>query len=169
MSEKVYQQVSQAVASITRPADTTAYADGDVVADSTSAAAALMFKGLCGDGDGAVIRGAMFSSSAIPGTKLNADLWLFHTAPTSYGNDNGAFALSDADLLNCVGVIPLDGTTAANVKVSTLNYVVVNQGLAIPVKSLTADRALYGVLVARNAYTPASAEVITVKLGAEKA
>lgn len=169
MSEKVYQQVSQAVATITRPADTVAYASGDVIADSTTAATPLVFKGVCGDGEGAVIRAAQFSSSIVPATKLNADLFLFHTAPTAYGNDNEAFALSDADLLNCVGVITLDGTTAANIKVGTLNCVVINQALAMPVKSLTTDRALYGVLVARNAYVPASAEVLTVKLGAEKA
>lgn len=167
--EKVLQQVSHAVASITRPADTTAYADGDVVADSTSAAAVLKFHGVCGDGEGAIIRSATLSSSVLPGTKLSADLWLFHTAPTSYGNDNAAFALSDADVLNCVGVIALDGTVAANIKAGTLNYIVVNQGLALAVKGLTTDRALYGVLVARNAYTPASAEVLTIKLGAEQA
>lgn len=167
--EKVIQQVAQSVATITRPANTTAYADGDVIADSTSAAAALKFPGVCGDGEGAVLRAAMFSSSVLPGTKLNADLWLFHTAPTAYGNDNEAFALSDADLLNCVAVIALDGTAAANLKAGALNYAVFNQNLAMPVKSLTTDRALYGVLVARNAYTPASGEVITIKLGAEKA
>lgn len=169
MGEKVYQQVAQSVATITRPANTTAYTDGDVIADSTSAAAVLKFPKICGDGEGAVIRCAMFSSSIVPATKLNADLFLFHTAPTSYGNDNEAFALSDADLLNCVGVVSMDGTSAGNVKVSTLNCVVINQNLAIPVRSLTTDRALYGVLVARNAYTPASGEVITIKIGAEKA
>ena len=167
--EKVLQQVAQSVATITRPANTTAYADGDVIADSTSAAAVLKFPNI--GGSGSVIRSAMFSSSIVPATKLSADLFLFHTAPSAYGNDNEAFALSDADLLNCVGVISLDGTTAANVKVSTLNCVVINQNLAMPVKSstTTTDSALYGVLVARNAYTPGSAEVITIKLGAEKA
>lgn len=167
--EKVLQQVVQSVATITRPADTIAYASGDVVADSTTAASVLKFPAVCGDGGGAVIRSAMFSSSIVPATKLSADLFLFHTAPASYGNDNEAFALSDADLLNCVGVISLDGTVAANVKVSTLNCVVINQGLAMPVKSLATDRALYGVLVARNGYTPGSGEVITIKIGTEKA
>ena len=167
--EQIMQQVAQPVATITRPADTVAYTAGDVVADSTSAAAVLKFSGCSGDGNGGVIRSAMFASSIVPGTKLNADLFLFNTAPTAYGNDNEAFALSDADLLNCVGVISLDGTTAANVKTGTLNCVVINQALAMPFKSLTNDKALYGVLVARNAYTPGSAEVLTIKLGIERA
>lgn len=167
--EQVMQQVAQPVATITRPADTTAYATGDVVADSTSAAAILKFSGCCGDGGGGVIRSAMFASSIVPGTKLSADLFLFSVAPTAYGNDNEAFALSDADLLNCVGVISLDGTTAANVKVGTLNCVVMSAALAMPFKGSLGDKTLYGVLVARNAYTPASSEVLTIKLGIERA
>lgn len=167
--QQVMQQVSQPVATITRPADTTAYTAGDVIADSTSAATVLKFNRASGDGSGGVIRSAMMASSIAPGTKLNADLFLFDTAPTAYGNDNEAFALSDADLLNCVGVISLDGTTAANVKTGTLNCVVINQALAMPVKSLVNDRCLYGVLVARNAYTPGSGEVLTIKLGIQQA
>ena len=168
--EQVMQQVSQPVATITRPADTTAYAAGDVIADSTSAATVLTFRNACGDGSGGVIRSAMFVSSLVPATKLNADLFLFHTAPTSYGNDNAAFTLSDADAINCVAVISLDGTTAANVKTTDNNCVVINQALALPFKQATlSDGALYGVLVARNAYTPGSGEVLTIKIGIQRA
>lgn len=170
MTTQVTQQVSQSVATIIRPANTTQYTAGDVIANSATAATVLTFQSALGDAAGAKIRSAMFTSSAIPGTKLNADLFLFHTAPTAYGNDNEAFVLSDADLLNLVAVVSLDGTTAANLKTTDNNYVVINGGLALPVRNTAlSNLALYGVLVARNAYTPVSAEVLTIKLGTEPA
>lgn len=169
---QVMQAVAQPLATFTRPNDTTAYADGDVVGDSTSAVSALRFPGAAGDGFGGVIRSAHLTSNAIPGTKLNADLWLFNAPPANtYGNDNDAFALNDVDRDKLVGIISLDGATAANVKVSTANYAVIAQGLAIPFKlqKTGSETALYGVLVARNAYTPAAQEAFTVKLGIEQA
>lgn len=175
--EKVMQQVENPLATFTRPTDTTPYADGDVIAASTSAAVPLKFPNACGEGAGGVIRNALLASSALPATKLSADLWLFDAAPeNAYGNDNEAFALNDADVSKVVAVIALDGTVAANIKVSTLNYVVVAQSMAAAFRkpSITSqtkreDKTLYGVLVARNAYTPANAEVFNLKLGLERA
>lgn len=173
--EKVLQQVVQPLATFTRPNDTNAYADGDVVADVTANPPSIIkFPNACGEGGGGVILSATLGSSALPGTKLSADLWLFDEQPANnWAGDNAAFALNDADVDKVVGVIALDGTAAGNIKVSTANYIVNVQGLAIAFSKKKAaqkneDRTLYGVLVARNAYTPAAQEVFTLKLGIQK-
>lgn len=165
----------QVWADFTRPADTTAYAAGDVIADSTSAATILTFRGCAGNDDEAgAIHSVLLIDGADQATKLNADLFLFDTAPTSYGNDNAAFTPTDAELQTLVGVISLDGTTAANLKEGDAtsgaggNVLIQQTGLNMPFRCAAGSTKLYGVLVARNAYTPVSAETFRLKLGVEQ-
>lgn len=165
----------QTWADFTRPADTTAYAAGDVIADSTSAATTITFPGCAGNADetGRIVS-ALLMDGANQATKLNADLFLFHTAPASYGNDNGAFTPTDAEMNNLVGAISLDGTTAANLKEGDAtsgaggNVLIQQTGLSIPFRCVAGSTKLYGVLVARNVYTPVSGETFRIKLGVEQ-
>lgn len=165
----------QVWADFTRPADTTAYAAGDVIANSTSAATVITFPAAAGSGDNTgTIRSVLLVDGANQATKLNADLFLFNTAPASYGNDNGAFTPTDAEMQNLVGVVSLDGTTAANLKEGDAtsgaggNVLIQQAGLSIPFRCAAGSRKLYGVLVARNSYTPVSGETFRVKLGIEQ-
>ena len=156
-------------ADVTRPEDTTQYGAGDVIADSASAASVLVFPRCSSDGGrGGCIRSAMLVDSSAEATKLNADLFLFNAEPESYGNDNEAFAPTDAEMLTCVAVIALDGTTAANLSIGNGNVVIQNKTIAIPFVTALTDTSLYGVLVARNTYTPVSAEAFRVRLGIEQ-
>lgn len=145
------------VASFTRPADTTAYASGDLVANSTTVGSVVpMTFSRCtrGPGSSAQIRRVMISKTGTSITNTTVRVHLFNVLPTLATNgDNGAITIATgaAGYLGQVDVIINQAFTdgAAGQLVTEIN-----------VNSLT----LYGLLEARGAWTPASAEVITVTL-----
>lgn len=146
----------------TRPADTATYAAGDVVANSTTAAVVLTCAGMArSNGLGGIIQNARLIFSAAPTLKLDSELYLFDTSPTIQ-NDNVAWAPSTAEMGNLVAVIPFP---AASFKVGSGNGVIELQNLGLDFQCATASTSLFGILVARNAYVPASAEVFKLRLG----
>ncbi len=161
----------RSVASFTRPSNTTAYTAGDVV--STTAGAIMTFADAAKTAVGA-IQSAVLLSSANVSTKLDAELWLFSVAPAATARaataDNAVIAFTDAELAYLVDVISFP-TSEWKVGIATSgadgNAANVQRGLGIPVYTRvqnTPVNDLYGVLVARNAYVPVSAEVFTVTL-----
>ena len=175
MTQQVQVQHTLTFADFTRPANTTAYTAADVIADSITAATTLTFSRASGEaGRGGSVKSALIVCGANQATKLNADLFLFTAAPATYGNDNEPFVPTDAEMNTLVGVVSLDGTTAANFKEGDVtvgaggNAVIQSQGLDLPFQCAHTDAALYGVLVARNGYTPVSAETFRIKLGVQQ-
>ena len=158
-------------ANFTRPNDTNAYAAGDVIADSTSAATIITLEGAVkGDGESSIILTAKLISSANQATKLDARLWLFDTAPSSYGNDNAAFTPTDAEMRTVLAVIAFPSTAWIGGDATSGaggNAMCEAQGLWLPIA--TAARAtgnsIYAVLEARNAYTPVAQERFDLRLG----
>src|SRR5207245_2234219 len=99
---------------MTRPADTTAYAAGDQVSNSTSAPTILTFAGAARvSGGTGVITHVWITDSVAAATLPDLELWLFDTTATP-NNDNAAFAPSDATSNTIVAVVHL-GTTATMV------------------------------------------------------
>lgn len=149
----------------TRPADTTAYAAGDVINESTSAGTVWTFadaaRMLGGSG---IINKVEIVDYAYVATTLQCELWLFNTT-VGADFDNAVFTPTDAELLTRVAVIPIstayvgDATAGTGGNVS-LTSGVVNQSF----KCAIADDSLYGVLVARNAYVPISGEIFNIQL-----
>lgn len=153
-------------AAYTRPADTNVYASGDVLAESTSAATILTFASCArANGLGFLVDGATLIFSTAPTTKPDLELWLFDTAITMQ-NDNVAWNPTDADLEKCLGVIKFPGVAVNAAAVSGGN----GNGMAsvaADIKSRAAAAAstsLFGVVVVRSAYTPASAEKFSFRL-----
>jgi hypothetical protein len=146
---------------ITRPADTTAYAAGDALANSTSSPTTGGFT-LTGaakaSGKGGIVTGATVISSNAAATGLQCEIWLFDQAVTAI-NDNAAFALSDADAKLCLGKIP-----ATLVKEATNNSQAAIPNVGLPFQCVGSANLRFLVKVL-NAYTPISAEVLTVRLG----
>lgn len=151
----------------TRPNDTTAYAAGDVVCDSTSSPTILTFTNVVKDRQGAaIIQSACLVSSASVATKPDFELWLFDTAITM-DNDNAVFTPTDAEMLTCVGVIAFpqssfkvgDATVGAGG-----NSICSIQNIGLAVTTTTSVQNLFGVLVVRNAYVPVAQEVFTIRL-----
>lgn len=156
----------RASASLTRPANTTAYAAGDVVAGDTIVVP-ISFEGL-GDfvDDGVLIDSAVICSSANQATKLSAKLLLFDTSHT-VDADNAAYTPLDADMQRLVGIVTFADTSwiAGDATVGAGgNAACVASNLGI----VTNGGTVYGVLVAQNAYTPVSGETITINLFGRK-
>jgi len=156
-------------ATFTRPADTNVYAAGDVICNSTSAPQVLTFLGPTREasGRGAILQEAILISSANQSTKLEAELWLFDTTVVAV-NDNAAFAPSDAETLTLLAVVPFYAADwrVGNASAGAAGNAVcqaINLGRPINVTGAS-NNSIFGVLVARNAYTPVSAEVFTIKL-----
>lgn len=145
----------------TRPADTTQYAVGDLVANSTASGSVvpLQFSAArVAAGSFAVVR-ARLRKSGTGTTAAAFRLHLFSSAPTVTNGDNGAFVPSaSADYLGAIDIAVnracSDGAVGAGVPVV---------GNAICVK-LAAGQVIYGLLEALNTYTPVSAEGFSVTL-----
>ena len=142
----------------TRPANTTAYAVGDAVTNSTSAP--TVFELLAGksNGDRLVITKAQVISNIKGATLPLFKMWLFSTTFTST-NDNAALSIVDAQMQLGPIVIDLDEQ-----HYTAINSLVEKTLIQLPVSLEKADMKLYGILEAQNVYTPGSEEVLTVIL-----
>jgi hypothetical protein len=170
MPENVGKFGANVSASVTRPANTTTYAAGDVV--DAASGAGLTFS-VCSrrNGQEGYINDAILIDSAAVGTKGSFELWLFNQALAAYDNDNVAFTPTDADLANLVAVIPFttafvgDATSGAG---GNCMFHADRTYLPARFSQQAADDDLVGVLVVRNGYVPVSAEVFTVILKIEQ-
>lgn len=158
--------IAPASATITRPADTTAYASGDLVANSVTAGSvnALQFTTAAriSGGSGRVV-GARIQKSTNVVTNAAFRLHLFTVIPTfTSAGDNSALSTvvvaTDKGYLGYIDIPAMTGfsavawgTGAPDNTREAVNFVAVAQ-------------TLYGVLEARGAYTPGNAEVFTVSL-----
>lgn len=151
-------------ASVTRPADTVAYSAGDVVSTTTGVPVAMTFANIGGEmSRGGKLYSATLINSVAAATKPDIDLYLFDVSPV-IAADNAAWTPTDAEMLNCLGVVAFTG---ANFKVGNGNGIIhnlVNPGLPF----VCAVRDLYGVMVARSGYTPTATEVFTIRLGVQQ-
>jgi len=165
-------KVISSVSAITRPANTTAYAAGDVISDTTGDAHhtfdnVLRTKPTAQDPflSGTIERALLSSSQNNTTLKLDGELWLFHT-DVATAVDNAAIAFTDAEMLTNIGIIPFPvgdwqvglATTGvggnANCFAENLNMVVKGN----------VSNNIFGQLVARNAYAPVTGEIFTVTL-----
>lgn len=159
--------MTSASASFTRPADTTAYGIGDVVCNSTSSPTVMTFSSVArANGGSGRIVGASLVLGSNPTTKPTYDLMLFDTAP-AIDNDNALFTPTDAEMLKCVARIPFAVPTVGDATGTGTNCVYFASVLE-PYICDPAASALYGVLVARNAVTPSSADTYNVRLIVER-
>jgi hypothetical protein len=155
--------------SITRPANTTQYAAGDVIAAVTTNNH-FVFSGCLRTGfNTGFLSGARITSSANQSTKLDAQLFLFSssqdgTDPITETADNAAWSPTDDELAARIGVVnfPVADWFAGDVTSGAGG----NSGcdannLGVVLRS---NPDIYGVLVARNTYTPVSGEVFTISL-----
>lgn len=150
--------------SVTRPADTTAYAVGDLVANSTTPGVVVPLSwsvarvaGGCG-----MIRKARIKSNrttaAVP-TGGSFKLWLFQSSPTVTNGDNGAILPTQA--ASYLGVLSFVIDRA-------MSDGVVGNGTPDAGSEILFDLAsgttIYGLLECRGAFTPVSGEVFTIEL-----
>jgi hypothetical protein len=156
-------------ANFTRPADTTAYTSGDLVANSVTAGSVMpmTFAGAAriSTGKGRVKR-AKIKKTNTSLTNASFRLHLYTITPsTSSGiinGDNGAWLTKEN---GWIGSIDVTIDKAFNDAADGIG--IATTGVDVPFVAVASD--IYGLLEARGAYTPASAEVFTITIDVEQA
>jgi len=167
------------LSTLTRPSNTTAYAAGDVFANVTTNACFVLGTAWTetspGDDLSVARRNSetksgnidwlMLVSSENPVTKMVGDLFVFRAQPTLVA-DNAAFAPTLAELQNSlVGVFPI---TADDWHSAGADSVCPIPNSSRVFKLLDIDAGgtgqMYAVFVFRSAYTPASAETLSLRM-----
>lgn len=156
-------------ASFNRPADTTAYAAGDLIANSTTAGSVLpltFVASRANDKAAGILRGRLTKSGV---TVANAVFraHFFKDSPTVTGGDNAALASNGA--LTYLGSIDFDMSGASNEKSRLFSdgvkaIAIPNVGQTILFEPHAASQNIYALLEARAAYVPASGETFTLAI-----
>lgn len=161
--------VTQAAsATIARPADTTPYTSGDLVANSVTAGSVtnLQFTTLARiSGGSGVIVGAQIQKSTNSVTNAAFRLHLFNTAPTytSNGDNTAMTTVVVASAKGYLGYIDISAMVGFS-DVAWGSGAPDNSRGGIPY--VATAQIIYGLLEARGAYTPGNAEVFTITLDA---
>ena len=153
----------KASASFTRPSDTNTYTINDEVSNDVDQAdaVAMTFSNVVGlpSGAGYVVGGKL----VVSGDTVAAGsfrLWLYTVAPTMVGDQNG-YGLLNTLREELIGYLDFsletEDTTAGNTAVAF------NHSSRIPFQN-TADRHLYGALVAEAAFVASSAQTFYAEL-----
>lgn len=155
---KVGSTIAAISATFNRPADTTAYASGDLVANSTTAASVtpLTFATAARVAAGSLtIKRVKLKKSNTSITNAQFRIHFYTVSPTGVVNgDNGAWSTNDNTYLGSVDI------TMDRSMVDSANGIVAAD---IPIK-LPSGQTIYALLEARAAYAPASAETFTLYL-----
>lgn len=143
-------------ATITRPADTNAYAAGDVVNGTSSEA--IEFTNIGRPGAVMLITAAHYrvDVASIPSGKGAMTLHLYSAKPANIA-DNAAYNLVAADRSKYVGSIEIPS-------VSDLGDTIFSQNDELRKQVVMLGSSLWGFLVTKAAFTPTSAAVKTVNL-----
>lgn len=142
----------------TRPADTTAYAVGDIVANSTTAGSVTPFSwtgatraGGAGSGRITGLKVFFGGDAAIKVVRVH----FYRVTPTSAAGDNAAFSISSYDIDNVIGYVDVlvdsvNGSGSEGYAQCQLDYV------------LASGDTVYALVEAMTAFTPGNAEVIGI-------
>lgn len=151
--------IARTTANFTRPGDTTPYASGDLVANSTTAGSVTPLSLTCGRGSSGsaatgLIRRIKVHKTNTGVTNASFRVHLYSASPTCTNGDNGAWLTSQAaGYLGAFDVtvdrVFSDGASGQGVPVTGSDIAFTTQ-------------TVYALIEARGAYTPGNAEVITV-------
>jgi len=155
-------QVWNPAASFTRPNDTTAYATGDLVANSVTAANVTPMSISMGNkfptGMTRITR-ARLSKSGTTAANANFRIHLYETSPTPANGDNGTWSTDQA--VHWLGNIDVGSMLAFSDGCTGTGSAAAGSELFV---RLSSGSTIFALLEARTAYTPAASEVFTVIL-----
>ncbi len=154
--------ISNPSASFTRPANTTAYASGNLVSNSTTAASVVPLTFVLGNsfGPGSFrMTRARISKTGTSATNANFRLHLYQSAPVPANGDGGAWSTSKA--ADWLGNIDVTGMLAFTDGCCGTGSAAAGSEMFL---KLASGATVYGLLEAKAAYTPVSGEVFTVTL-----
>lgn len=149
-------------ATFTRPADTTAYADGDLVANSTTAASVVPMEWTTPRAPFQIPAIKLEKSTAsVTGATFRLHVFVGTIPTIATTGDNGVFASVVSGKAVWFGAFEGTLLAFADGAVGMLTPV---SGVIRPDMITTTDTKLYALLEAKGAYTPGSAEVFVATL-----
>ena len=153
----------QKSASFTRPADTTAYAANDAIADSTSAPTLLSFANCANanGGQGYIVKTRLMTNQKTCTARFR--LSFYHTAPSPV-NDNAPKPMLYANKDKLIGRIDLD---PCNTEDATSDAAFALSTALMPYVCAAADTTIYCILTTLDAFTPASAQQFYLEITCE--
>lgn len=155
---------------MTRPANTTAYTAGDLVANNTTAGSVVPLAFPLGTGKAPCkITGGQLRKSASTATAATFRLHLFEETKTVTNGDNGAIVVNS--MAKYIGKLDFD-LSGAGTFTSIIGGAIERQATA-PLSPLVVNRAdnngqIYGLVEATGAYAPASGETFDVSINIER-
>jgi len=151
-------------ASFARPADTTAYAVNDAVANSTSAPTIMTLAnaGRVIGGSGYIVKAELCTDQAACVAAMR--MHLFTTSVTPY-NDNAAYTSLYANRASRIGYIDFPALAQEGAGSTSAFALWIGQLLYV---CAAADTSLYWLLETKTAFTPASAQNFNIKIGVDR-
>lgn len=156
-------------ATVTRPANTDAYAAKDVI--STAVGAVIEFSGMAraNGGTGTIVKARLMTNQST--NTASYRLHLFHTQPTAIA-DNSPYAMLDANKANRVGMIDFPAAATEGTGSDAAATMRPSSDGSYPPPNLwykcaANDTKLYGILETVGAFTPASGQTFFIELGAD--
>lgn len=148
-----------ASANFTRPANTDPYASGDIVANSVTAGSVtpMSFSVARVSGGSGMVRRARLRKTDTSTTNAAFRLHLYSGSPGASNGDGAAWLTSLSGYMGSID-ITADKVFTANAAGQGV------PGVGVEMSFVATALVIYGLLEARAAYTPASAEVFTLEL-----
>lgn len=156
-------QINNPSASFTRPNDTTAYASGDLVANSVTAGAVVPLRidlgnvAAVGHGMTRITRARLTKSGTSP-TNANFRIHLYEAAPTPANGDNGAWSTDKA--ANWLGNIDVTSMLAFTDGCTGTGSATAGSEMFLRL----ASGSIFALLEAKAAYAPVANEAFTLTL-----
>lgn len=148
--------------SFARPANTTQYADGDLVANNATAGSVvpLEFDVPIGNGKDIRIRSVRLAKSDTDLTAADFVVNFYASEPTSAAGDNAAYSTDTADFFGSVAMSAMRSFSDGDVVIDTF------ADAESPTYHLPSSK-IYALIEADGTYTPASGETFTVTIVVE--
>ena len=148
-----------------------AYSAEDVLSETDTASAGTDWDfdavGKVNGGTGYIVKAQAICETTAVTPRLT--LYLFNTAPTSELDDNAAnTALLHADLANYIGKIDFPAMEDLGGDSESVASPSTSGNLPLAFNCASADDALYGILVTRDAFTNTATNDINIKLVVEQ-
>lgn len=147
--------------SFTRPDNTTAYADLDLVANSATAGEVVPLSFNIGD-SGGWLTGIRLSKSGTTITNATFSVHLYGSSPTVANGDNGALSTNVASKLAEVELAIMVAYTDDGATITWAGATPMPHKIGLP------HGTIYALIEADAAYTPAAEEAFTLELIVEK-
>ena len=150
----------------TRPADATAYAANDVIADSTTAPTILSFANIARSvgGQSYIVKARILTDQKTCTARMR--LSLFQTAPTAINDNSPKLRLWTSRVIS-LGAIDFDPVTTEDATNSTAASAMWTSA-PINVVCDAASTTIYAILSTLDAFTPASAQQFYIALDVEQ-